>query len=212
MSEDNAKAQVAFLLRNVGVQDHHLIGLMESIPRNIFIPEVFHEHAYDDVALPIGMGQTISQLSVVAMMTEALEITDRHKILEIGTGSGYQTVVLSHLCRRVYTIERHRELLQTAEQRFLQLRRNNITSMVGDGGLGWPMQAPFERIMVTAAAEGIPPVLIEQLAVGGIMVIPVGDEHGDQKLLKIHKTQEGLDTQELQDVRFVPLLAGEPES
>ena len=211
MSGDNLKAQVAFLLRNVGIKDHHLIGLMETIPRDMFIPDVFHAHAYDDVALPIGMGQTISQLSVVAMMTEALEVSDRHKVLEIGTGSGYQTVVLSHLCRRVYTIERHGELLDSAQLRFEKLRRSNITAMMGDGSLGWQMQAPFERIMVTAAAEGIPPVLIDQLAVGGIMIVPIGDEHGEQKLLKIHKTQEGLDTQELQDVRFVPLLAGEPE-
>ena len=211
MSDDNLRAQVAFTLRNTGVRDHHLIGLMETIPRDVFIPDVFNTHAYEDVALPIGMGQTISQLSVVATMTEALEVTDRHKVLEIGTGSGYQTVILSHLCRRVYSIERHRELLETAEKRFSQLRRTNITSMIGDGSLGWNAQAPFERIMVTAAAEGVPPVLVEQLAIGGIMVIPVGDEHGEQKLLKIHKTAEGLDIQELQSVRFVPLLAGEPE-
>lgn len=207
----DGKVKLAFALRNAGVADHHLIGLMEAIPRDLFVPEVFRNHAFDDVALPIGMGQTISQISVVAQMTEALEIGERDKVLEIGTGSGYQTVILSHLCRRVYSIERHTDLLASAQGRFDQLRRANITCVVGDGSLGWKAQAPFDRIIVTAAAEDIPPLLVEQLAIGGIMIVPVGDEYAGQKLLKIHKTAEGLDVQELKDVRFVPLVAGAVE-
>lgn len=211
MLGDSGKMKLVFALRNAGISDRHLIGVMESIPRENFIPDVFRNHAYEDVALPIDMEQTISQMSVVAQMTEALEIGERDKVLEIGTGSGYQTVILSHLCRRVYSIERHANLSVAAQQRFQELRRHNITCIVGDGSLGWPAQAPFERIMVTAAAADIPPVLIDQLTIGGIMVVPVGDDHTGQKLLKIHKTAEGLDVQELRDVRFVPLVAGAPE-
>ena len=144
-------------------------------------------------------------------MTQALEVTPRHKVLEIGTGSGYQTAVLSRLARRVYTIERHRPLLQEAEQRFSALRIHNITSIAGDGMKGWPAQAPFDRIIITAAAAELPETLLAQLGVGGIMVLPIGPERGDQELFKLRRTEQGIDSEKLCDVRFVPLLPGVPQ-
>jgi protein-L-isoaspartate(D-aspartate) O-methyltransferase len=141
-------------------------------------------------------------------MTQALEVGERMKVLEVGTGSGYQTVVLSRLCRRVYTIERYRELLQAAEQRFSLLGITNITSKAGDGTLGWREQAPFERIIVTAAAADVPPVLADQLAEGGVMVVPIDDGAGAQSLLRVRRTAQGLDTEDLGEMRFVPLIAG----
>lgn len=196
-------------LRQAGIGNMEVLKAIERTPREMFVPPIFNDYAYENSALPIAMGQTISQPLVVAEMTQALELDDRIKVLEIGTGSGYQTVILSHLCRRVYTIERHRSLLAQAEQVFAALKRRNITSMCGDGALGWPEQAPFERIMVTAAAHDIPPVLAEQLSVGGIMVLPVGDDTQVQKLLRVTRTEDGLEVEDKGAVRFVPLVAGE---
>jgi protein-L-isoaspartate(D-aspartate) O-methyltransferase len=147
---------------------------------------------------------------VVALMTQALETDRRIKVLEIGTGTGYQAAILSRLCRRLYTIERHRELLGEAELRFRKLRLHNITTRVGDGALGWREQAPFSRIIVTAAAETVPATLVEQLAPGGIMVVPVGRQGGDQALLRLTREAEGIREEVLDSVRFVPLLAGLP--
>jgi protein-L-isoaspartate(D-aspartate) O-methyltransferase len=141
-------------------------------------------------------------------MTEALEITDRMKVLEIGTGSGYQAAVLAQLCRRLYSIERHSALLQGAEDRFQELGLVNITTQAGDGSLGWPKQAPFERIMVTAAAADVPDALLGQLAEGGIMIVPVGLDENDQHLLKLRRGEDGIETEELGPTRFVPLIAG----
>ena len=163
-----------------------------------------------NTALPIAQGQTISQPGVVAFMTQAAQIGPRMKVLEIGTGSGYQAAVLSRLCRRVYTVERHRDLLREAETRFADLRLNNITTRHGDGNLGWPEQAPFERILVTAATPEIPPGLEEQLGEGGILVIPLGQNHTEQQLVRCTKTASGIDRDVLWQVRFVPLVSGVP--
>ena len=159
MSLAARKIRLIMLLRRSGINDTAVLAAVERIPREDFVPESFHDQSYEDKALPIGQGQTISQPQIVALMTQALELTPRHKVLEIGTGSGYQAAVLSRLSRRVYTIERHRPLLQEAEQRFAKLRIHNITSIAGDGMKGWPAQAPFDRIIITAAAAELPETL-----------------------------------------------------
>ena len=179
-------------LRNRGIRDTSVLAAMERVPREIFVDQAFAAQAYADQSLPIECGQTISQPFVVAYMTEKLRIDDRMKVLEIGTGSGYQTAVLSHLCRRVYTIERYRTLLQDAELRFQQLGLSNVTAMVGDGTKGWPAQAPFDRIIVTAAAREIPRTLVEQLKPDGILVAPVDVGMGEQELVRV--TIEGRQT------------------
>ena len=211
MSLAARKIRLIMLLRRSGITDTAVLAAIERIPREEFLPESFHDQAYEDKALPIGQGQTISQPQIVALMTQALEVTNRHKVLEIGTGSGYQTAVLSRLARRVYTIERHRPLLQEAEKRLTHLQLHNITAIAGDGMKGWPAQAPFDRIIVTAAAAELPQTLLAQLAVGGIMVLPIGPERGDQELIKVRRTEAGLETEKLCDVRFVPLLPGVPQ-
>jgi protein-L-isoaspartate(D-aspartate) O-methyltransferase len=197
-------------LRRCGITDVRVLGAIERIPREMFVPATFADQAYENVALPIGHGQTVSQPLVVARMTEALEIGARHKVLEIGTGSGYQAAVLAKLCRRVYSIERHRELLREAEQRFAKLRIHNVTVRFSDGTKGWAEQAPFDRIIVTAAAPELPAVLADSLAVGGVLVAPVGDNRRDQQLLRIRRSDSGFATEELGAVRFVPLVAGLP--
>lgn len=209
VADDGVSDRIRLLmkLRNHGVHDAAVLSAMEVIPRELFVEEMFREHAYDDTALPIAFGQTISQPTVVAKMTAALSLKPNMRVLEIGTGSGYQAAVLAKLARRVYTIERHRDLLATAEQRFLQLRLTNIVTKRGDGAKGWKEVAPFERIIVTAAASDIPSALIEQLSAGGIMIIPVGENIAEQKLLRIRKDDTGKITAEsLLDVRFVPLV------
>ncbi len=199
-------------LRQQGVTQPQTLAALEKVPRELFIADPFSDQAYENSALPIGCGQTISQPVVVGLMTQALGVTDRMKVLEIGTGSGYQSAVLAALCRRVYTIERHKPLLKQAEERFRSLRIHNITSKLGDGSRGWPEQAPFERIIVTAAAHDIPPALVEQLAVGGVMVLPLGEAHAlEQDLVRVEKTRQGLDIQHICPVRFVPLVEGLPE-
>jgi protein-L-isoaspartate(D-aspartate) O-methyltransferase len=208
MMRDEQVGSLILELRQYGITDAAVLNAIERLPRDMFLADHFKSRAYENVALPIGHHQTVSQPLVVAMMTQALELTDRSKVLEIGTGSGYQTSVLSPLCRRVYTIERHKPLLQEAEERFTKLNIRNVTAMLGDGSSGWPEQAPFERIIVTAAAIDVPPLLFDQLSVGGIMVIPVGVDENDQRLTKIVKTESGADTTDLGGVRFVPLVAG----
>ena len=212
IAAQNNKIRLVMTLRSAGIQDTTVLSAIERVPREHFIPEAMIDQAYEDIAVPIGLGQTISQPFVVAKMTEALELTDRHKVLEIGTGTGYQACVLSKICRRVYTIERHKPLHEIAEQNFKDLNIRNVTAICADGMKGWPTihgidQAPFDRIIVTAAAREKPPTaLIEQLNVGGIMVAPVG-EAGAQMLKKYKKEAE--DTYSINDimpVRFVPLL------
>ena len=195
-------------LRQVGVTDAKVLAAIECTPRDMFLPEPFKSRAFENVALPIGHHQTVSQPGVVGLMTQELDVTERHKVLEIGTGSGYQAIILAQLCRRLYTIERHPELLQLAEMRFDHMKLTNITSITGDGAGGWPEQAPFERILVAAAAADIPPVLFQQLAVGGIMVLPVGLGEDDQRLMKVTRTVDGAETQDLGPTRFVPLVDG----
>lgn len=196
-------------LRNHGIRDTAVLSAMEQIPREIFVAEPFRDHAYDDTALPLPQGQTISQPRVVAAMTQALEVGKRMRVLEIGTGSGYQAAILSRLARRVYTIERHKELLMLAEERFRELGLHNIVAMRGDGSKGWKEAAPFDRIMVTAGATKIPECYIEQLAPGGIMIIPVGENADAQQLIKVQKIKDGeVIKQSLMNVRFVPLVAG----
>jgi protein-L-isoaspartate(D-aspartate) O-methyltransferase len=209
--DDDPSRRIRLLmkLRTAGIQDTAVLSAMESTPREKFVTEAFAQHAYDDTALPIACGQTISQPTVVAWMTAALSLNDRHTVLEIGTGCGYQTAILSRLARRVYSIERHRELMDAAKQRFDELGFTNIVTRTGDGSKGWREAAPFDRILVTAAASEIPEVLLAQLRVGGVAVIPVGAENGNQVLLRIHKDENGeLHTQHLMPVRFVPLVTG----
>jgi len=195
-------------LQGAGVSDRRVLNVIERTPRELFLADPFKERSYENVALPIGHHQTVSQPMVVALMTQALDLSDRMKVLEVGTGSGYQAAVLAPLCRRVYTIERHPALLHEAENRFRELGLTNITAMTGDGSAGWPEQAPFERILVTAAAEDVPPVLLGQLAVGGVMVIPIGLDENDQRLTRVVRTEDGAETEDLGATRFVPLIAG----
>lgn len=202
------KIRLIMKLRKCGITDTGVLAAIERVPREIFIPTQFHDQAYEDTALPIGRGQTISQPLVVASMTQELKLNDRHKVLEIGTGSGYQAAILAKLCRRVYSIERHRPLLATAEQRINELRIRNLTCKAADGMKGWIEQAPFDRIIVTAAAgDEPPPALLAQMSVGGIMVIPMGRDKASQFIYRITRTsEENYETEQLMPVRFVPLL------
>ena len=206
----SAQDQIGLImqLRRRGIRTTRVLRAIERVPRDLFVDQAFVDHAYQDIALPIECGQTISQPFVVAYMTEKLDLDDRHKVLEIGTGSGYQAAVLSHLCRRLYTIERWRELQKAAERRFAKLGITNITTIIGDGRLGWPPQAPFDRIIVTAAASDPPRALLDQLKVGGRMIIPLGESRDSQSLVQIDKTEEGLIETALLPVRFVPLIHG----
>lgn len=207
MSPDSRKIRLIMHLRSGGVHDTRVLAAIERVPREVFTPESMRDQAYENATIPIGCHQTMSAPLVVGTMTQALEVDERTKVLEVGTGSGYQAAVLSRLCRRVYTIERYRELLEVAEKRFAQLAITNITAKVGDGTLGWREQAPFERIIVTAAATDVPPVLAEQLSVGGVMVVPVDDGTGEPRLLRVLRTDHGLDIVDMGEIRFVPLIA-----
>ncbi|MCB1650569.1 MAG: protein-L-isoaspartate(D-aspartate) O-methyltransferase [Alphaproteobacteria bacterium] len=208
----NRRIRLVMDLRTKGITDAKVLGAMERVPRDEFVPAAVRDQAWDDMALPIGRGQTISQPFVVASMTQALKLSDMDKVLEIGTGCGYQTAILSKLCRRVYTIERHKPLLVRAEQMFEHLKLRNITALAGDGMKGWPkisgiQQAPFDKIIVTAAAREKPPqALLDQLKPGGMMIIPVGPS-GDQ-WLKLYKKEsdEAYAVRDIMPVRFVPLL------
>ncbi len=195
-------------LRQSGITDDNVLAAIGSVDRERFVSAAFAERAWENTALPISFGQTISQPLVVAAMTEALRVGPRMKVLEVGTGSGYQAAVLSHLCRRLYTIERYRELQKSAERRFAALNITNITTIIGDGWLGWPPQAPFDRIIVTAAAQAAPEKLVEQLKIGGRMIIPLGETRDSQSLVLIDKTESGLTETPTLSVRFVPLLHG----
>lgn len=208
MNLTEQQMQFILTLRSNGVSDPAVLSAMEATPREAFLEGIFKERAYEDRPLPIGRGQTISQPTVVAKMTEALELNNRCKVLEVGTGSGYQAAILSKLVRRVYTIERHRPLARAARTLFQKLDLSNITVVTGDGSLGLPEQAPFDRILLTAAAEDLPTSLLAQLKPGGIMVLPVGQTDTVQSMIKVVKTDNGLEYTELGDVRFVPLLEG----
>jgi len=209
-SSDAGKIRLIMKLRQANLKEPRVLAAMEAVPREVFVPVAFADRAYDNTALPLACGQTISQPEVVAFMTEALNAGERMKILEIGTGSGYQTAILSRLCRRVYSIERYRSLLGEAEARFARLGITNITTRHGDGSRGWPEQAPFERIIVTAAAPDVPPLLLDQLAEGGEMVLPLGEVGECQQIVRVRRTLEGAETEDLMAVRFVPLMEGLP--
>ncbi|MEP1614358.1 MAG: protein-L-isoaspartate(D-aspartate) O-methyltransferase [Roseobacter sp.] len=207
-SEAERKMQFLYALRSKGVTDKRVLNAMEVIDRGPFIRGIFAERAYEDMPLPIACGQTISQPSIVGLMTQALKISPRDKVLEIGTGSGYQAAILSRLARRVYTVDRHRRLVREARDLFDEMNLTNITAINADGSFGLPDQAPFDRILVTAAAEDPPSTLIDQLKIGGIMVIPVGQSDAVQHLIVARKSENGLEYEELRQVRFVPLLEG----
>ncbi len=208
------KVRLIMELRGTGIGDARVLGAIEKTPREIFVPESFQDQAYENVALPIGNAQSISQPYVVALMTERLELAGRETVLEIGTGSGYQAAILARLARRVFTIERHNGLVREAERRFAALRLGNIVTRFGDGTKGWAEQAPFDRIIVTAAAREIPAALIDQLRPGGVMVLPIGAEYHDQRLIRVRRKispdEAAYETEELAGVRFVPLVAGLP--
>ena len=207
---DNAerKMQFLFALRSRGVTDARVLTAMEKIDRAPFIRGYFTGRAYEDMPLPIACGQTISQPSVVGLMTQALKVSSRDKVLEVGTGSGYQAAILSQLARRVYTVDRHRRLVNEATEVFRQLDLTNITAIVGDGSFGLPDQAPFDRIIVTAAAEDPPGPLLAQLKIGGIMVLPVGQSDAVQHLIRVTRHETGFEYDEMRPVRFVPLVEG----
>jgi protein-L-isoaspartate(D-aspartate) O-methyltransferase len=208
VTADPRTAQLILALRQGGVRDQRVLEAVESVPRAMFVEDAFADQAYADLPLPIDCGQTNSQPFIVGYMTDKLQVGDRHTVLEVGTGSGYQAAILSRLCRRVATIERYRTLAKQAEERFKALKLSNVTQMVGDGMKGWPQLAPFERIIVTAAAKTVPPALLEQLAVGGLMVIPLEERPGKQDLYRIRRTDEGYTSEHLLPVRFVPLVEG----
>jgi protein-L-isoaspartate(D-aspartate) O-methyltransferase len=200
--------QFVFTLRSRGVTNADVLKSMEATPRERFLEGIFQDRAFEDTPLPIACGQTISQPTVVGLMTQALEVNRRSKVLEIGTGSGYQAAILARLARRVYTVERHRRLARRTKELFLELGLHNVTVVHGDGSFGLTEQAPFDRIILTAAAEDPPQPLIDQLREGGIMVLPVGQSDSVQTLIKIVKTASGLDYTDLGAVRFVPLVEG----
>ena len=207
-SEAERKMQFLFALRSKGVTDTRVLSAMEKIDRGLFVRGLFAERAYEDMPLPIACGQTISQPSVVGLMTQALDLSPRHKVLEVGTGSGYQAAVLSHLARRVYTVERHKTLVSEAKSLFEALDYSNIIPILSDGSRGLPDQAPFDRIIVTAAAEDPPSPLLVQLKEGGIMVVPVGQSDTVQNLIRVTRTKDGYHYDDLRAVRFVPLVEG----
>jgi protein-L-isoaspartate(D-aspartate) O-methyltransferase len=209
-SADDRVGRMEFLLnlRRHGITDAAVLRAMDEVPREHFVTDDYADIAYADQALPIACGQTISQPYVVAYMTERLDVRPEHRVLEVGTGSGYQAAILSRLAREVVSIERYRTLADAARTRLATLGFGNVEVVVGDGLAGVPEKAPFDRIVVTAAAEKIPPALVEQLVEGGVMVLPLGPHAGAQVIVKLTKTKEGFDREDLIGVRFVPLLPG----
>lgn len=207
-SDAERKMRFLYAVRSHGVTDKRTLEAMEAVDRGAFVTGLFAARAYDDTPLPIACGQTISQPGVVGLMTQALAVEPRDKVLEVGTGSGYQAAVLARLARRVYTVDRHRALVEEAQSRFDELGIANITAIHSDGSRGLPAQAPFDRILVTAAAEDPPGPLLAQLREGGIMVLPVGQSDAVQRLVKVTRTAQGFEYEDFQDVRFVPLLEG----
>jgi len=204
----DTKMRFLYALRSKGVTDARVLTAMEQVDRADFVKGTFADRAYEDMPLPIACGQTISQPSVVGIMTQALKVSARDKVLEIGTGSGYQAAILSKLARRVYTVDRYRRLVLAARLIFDAQDITNITSFIADGSFGFADQAPFDRILLTAAAEDPPGPLLAQLRVGGIMVLPVGQSDTVQSLIRVTRHETGYDYDELRPVRFVPLLEG----
>ncbi|MGD0190131.1 MAG: protein-L-isoaspartate(D-aspartate) O-methyltransferase [Rhizomicrobium sp.] len=215
MIEDHRPIALVMALRGQGISDRRVLEAVERTPRDLFVEEPFQSSAYENSALPIACGQTISQPYIVAYMTQMLEVAPKHRVLEIGTGSGYQAAVLAPLCRMVYSVERHRQLLKAAESRFAALKLHNIVTRCGDGLLGWPEQAPFDRIILTAAVPEVPPNLIELLKPDGILIAPVGQQPSaesiSQHLVKIIRMDGTVTRETLIAVAFVPMVPGVPK-
>jgi len=212
---DPRTAALVMALRGQGISEQRVLEAMEKTPRELFVEKPFEASAYENTALPIACGQTISQPFIVAYISQALEVSPKHRVLEIGAGSGYQAAVLAKLAAWVYAIERHRPLLDAAKTRFAKLKLHNVVVRHGDGLKGWPEQAPFDRIVLSAAVEEVPQVLIEQLKPGGILIAPVGpktsSERFSQHLVKIIRTEGGARSEPLMPVVFVPMVAGLPQ-
>ncbi|MDF3073135.1 MAG: Protein-L-isoaspartate carboxylmethyltransferase [Alphaproteobacteria bacterium] len=208
MSKHASKIRLIMELRRSGITDTRVLAAIERIPREEFVLPTFADQAYENLALPIGHGQTISQPYVVAFMTQALQVEEKMKVLEVGTGSGYQAAVLSKMCRRLYTIERYRPLAEDSEKRLQHLRCHNVVVRVADGTKGWREQAPFDRIIVTAAGREVPPLLLEQLGDNGVLVMPMGPDPLNQSIMRLKKTERGIERESLLPVRFVPLVPG----
>ncbi len=204
---DVTRIRLVMELRGAGVNDVNVLSAIEMTPRERFVPEALRDQAYEDTALPIACGQTISQPLVVAMMTQELRLERRMRVLEIGTGSGYQAAILARLCRRVYTIEFHKVLYDDAIKLFRELNINNITARCGDGNRGWPEAAPFDRILLTCAAEEVPATLLAQLAPDGMMILPLGKQGRAQELVRVTLVGGETVIERLADVRFVPLIS-----
>jgi protein-L-isoaspartate(D-aspartate) O-methyltransferase len=207
--QDAGRMEFLLTLRRRGIGDQAVLRAMDEVPRAQFVETDFAWQAYADQALPIACGQTISQPYVVAYMTEQLALRPHHRVLEVGTGSGYQAAVLSRLAREVVSIERYRTLADQAGERLAALGYGNVEIVVGDGLAGVPDKAPFDRILVTAAAERVPQTLLDQLADDGVMLLPLGPQHGSQHIVKLTKSQTGIEREDLIPVRFVPLLPGQ---
>lgn len=212
---DPRAIELVLALRKQGITDTRVLSAIETIPRDVFVDRPFETNAYDNSALPIACGQTISQPYVVAFASQALELDPKHRVLELGTGSGYQAAILSPLCRMVYTVERHKPLLAQAEERFKTLHLRNIVTRHGDGLKGWPEAAPFDRILLSAAVSEVPQILIDQLKLAGILVAPVGGDAQSargvsQSLTKIVKGEHGIERENLLPVMYVPMIEGLP--
>ncbi len=209
MTSQRTRSRLIQRLRDKGILEPSVLKVMEKLPRHIFIDEALSHRAYEDTSLPIGMGQTISQPYIVARMTELLVMSgEMNKVLEIGTGCGYQTCVLAGIAKKVYTIERIQPLQKQAIERFRLLNLHNVSYRYAEGYLGWESEAPFDAIIVTAAPDQIPQPLLDQLAIGGRMVIPVTEANGDQQLHLLQKTEEEISSMQVEKVKFVPLLGG----
>ena len=220
MTSDPRQIQLVMELRGQGITDNRVLGAVERMPRELFVEQPFESAAYVNMALPIACGQTISQPFVVAYITQHLDLNENMRVREIGTGSGYQAAILSLLCRRVYTIERHRPLLVQARARCKALKLENVVAKHGDGFAGWPEQAPFDRIVLSCSVPQVPSILIEQLKLGGLLIAPVGKAPGtdafkstesfSQQLTKMIRTQTGVTEEILIPVVFVPMVSGLP--
>jgi protein-L-isoaspartate(D-aspartate) O-methyltransferase len=209
--QDDDRMEFLLTLRRRGIADQAVLRAMDEVPRERFVDAGFLRSAYADQALPIACGQTISQPYVVAYMTEHLAVQPNHCVLEVGTGSGYQAAVLSRLAREVVTIERYRTLADQAQERLRSLGYDNVDVVVGDGFTGVPGRAPYDRIIVTAAAEIVPETLLDQLVENGVMILPLGSQDGSQHLIKLTKSQTGTWRENLIPVRFVPMLPGQAQ-
>jgi len=209
--QDDDRMEFLLTLRRRGIADQAVLRAMDEVPRERFVDAGFLRSAYADQALPIACGQTISQPYVVAYMTEHPAVQPQHRVLEVGTGSGYQAAVLSRLAREVVTIERYRTLADQAQERLRSLGYDNVDVVVGDGFTGVPGRAPYDRIIVTAAAEIVPESVLDQLAESGVMILPLGSQDGSQHLIKLTKSQTGTRRENLISVRFVPMLPGQAQ-